>query len=110
MRSPRLAGEEPVAQDPLIRAINEGFQRSLARPKVRKEPVTPEMLGEVVSSFSTPASLTEVRLGSICLLAFAGFLRMDELRQLRCNDIVFTPQGVELNIRSSKTDQYRQGQ
>ena len=40
----RLAGEEPVSQNPLIKAINEGFQWSLAQPRKKKELVTPEML------------------------------------------------------------------
>ena len=41
-----LAGVEPVSRNPLIKAINEGFQRSLAQPRRRKEPVTPEILGQ----------------------------------------------------------------
>lgn len=106
----RLAGVEPVSQSPLIKVINEGFQRSLARPKRRKEPVTPEMLKEVVESFGSNPSLAEVRLGSICLLAYAAFLRIDELRQLRCCDIEFNLEGMNVKIASSKTDQYRQGQ
>lgn len=105
-----LAGVEPVSHNPFIKAINEGFQRSLARPRQRKEPVTPEMLGQVVASFGTPPSLAEVRLGSICLLAYAAFLRINELRQLRCQDIQFTEEGMSVNIVKSKTDQYRQGQ
>ena len=42
----RLAGTEPVSQSPLIRAVSEGLQWSLARPKKRKEPVTLKMLIE----------------------------------------------------------------
>ena len=105
-----LAGEEPVSQNPLIKVINEGFQRSLAQPRKKKEPVTPKMLREVVASFGATPSLAEVRLGSICLVAYAAFLRINELRQLHCCDITFTPEGMSINIATSKTDQYRQGQ
>ena len=49
-------------------------------------------------------SLTEVR-----LLAFAGFLRCDELIKLRCSDISFNAEGMRVSIKSSKTDQYRDG-
>ena len=34
-------------------------------------------------------SLTDVRLLAMCLVAFAGFLRCDQLIKLRCSDIVF---------------------
>lgn len=56
----RLAGEEPVSQNPLIKVINEGFQRSLAQPKKKKEPVTPEMLREVVASFGASLAAGQV--------------------------------------------------
>ena len=105
-----LAGVEPVSHNSLIKAINEGFQRSLAQPRRRKEPVTPEILGQVVASFGSLPSLAEVRLGSICLLVYAAFLRINELRQLCCCDIQFTEDGMSMNIVKSKTDQYRQGQ
>lgn len=105
----RLAGVEPVSQNQLIKLISEGFQRALARPKVKKEPVTPEMLQELVAAMSSPPSLSDVRLGSICLLAYAAFLRIDELRKLRARDITFTEEGMKVTIVSSKTDQFRQG-
>ena len=105
-----LAGMESVSQSPLIRAVSEGLQRSLACPKKRKEPVTPKVLREVVASFSSPPTLAEARLGNMCLLAYAAFLRIDELRQLHCCDIKFTSEGMNVNIASSKTDQYREGQ
>ena len=44
-----------------------------------------------------------------CLLGFAAFLRYDELSKLRCEDMVFTSTFLQIKIRSSKTDQYRQG-
>lgn len=59
----RLAGEEvTVAQDPLVKLVVDGFQRLLARPKVRKEPVTADMLPQIVESMQQPYILSEVRL------------------------------------------------
>lgn len=87
----------------------EGLQRKLAKPKVKKEPITTDMLLELVQSFSSPATLTEVRLGAIMLLAFAAFLRYDEIAKLRCKDIAFSKDNMVVHIRSSKTDQFRQG-
>lgn len=105
----RLAGMEPVGQNHLIRSINEGFQRTLAAPKRKKEPVTPEMLREIVASMGRSPTLSDVRLASICLLAYAAFLRIDELGKLRCCDIDFNQERLEVTITASKTDQYRDG-
>ena len=42
-------------------------------------------------------------------LAFAGFLRYDELSNIECGDITFFPEYVCVLITKSKTDQYRDG-
>ena len=97
-------------KSPLIQAIGKGFQRALAKPKIRKEPITPEMLRRLVASMASPLTLSETRLAAICLLAFAAFLHFDEISKLRCCDIKFTEECMEVSITSSKTDQYRQGQ
>ena len=106
----RLTGEEPVAQNQLVKLVSEGFQCCLARPKRKKEPVTQHMLQQLVASMGSPPTLAEVRLASICLLALAAFLRFDELSKLRCRDMTFAPERMEVVIMSSKTNQYRQGQ
>ena len=46
---------------------------------------------------------------AICLVAFAGFLRCEELLKLRCADVAFNTEGMVIQITSSKTDQYREG-
>ena len=42
-------------------------------------------------------------------MAFAGFLRCEELLKLEYADVEFNVQGLLLNITSSKTDQFREG-
>ena len=44
-----------------------------------------------------------------CLLGFAAFLWYDELSKLHCEDLTFTANFLKIMIKSSKTDQYRQG-
>ena len=92
-----------------MKSTLEGLQRLLSKPRSRKEPVTAEMLQRLVDSVSEPPALTEVRLVAICLLAYAGFLRMDEVQKLRCCNIKFFEEKMEITVTSSKTDQYRQG-
>ena len=87
----------------------EGLQCRLAKPKVRKEPVTSDMMSAMVNSLGAVPSLTDVRLVAACLLAFTTFLRYDKLAKLRCCDITFSHTRMSIHIMSSKTDQYHQG-
>ena len=45
----------------------------------------------------------------MALLAFAGFLRFDELSNLKLKDVLSHAKYFELFIEGSKTDQYREG-
>ena len=67
------------------------------------------MLQAMVERMTKPASLSETRTVAISLLAFAAFLRFDEIAKLRCCDVAFKLNHMELVIRSSKTDQLRKG-
>ena len=53
------------------------------------------------------ASLYNIRSVVICLLAFAAFLRFDELAKLVRSDVKIEDDMLKLFIQSSKTDQYR---
>ena len=46
---------------------------------------------------------------AMALLAFAGFLRFNELSSLRPKDVVSHATYFELFIERSKTDEYREG-
>ena len=105
----QLAGYPAVSGSPFVRMVLEGLQRKLAKPKVRKEPVTSDMMSAMVNSLGAAPSLTDVRLVAACLLAFSAFLCYNELAKLRCCDITFSHTRMSIHILSSKTDQYRQG-
>ena len=53
------------------------------------------------------ASLYDIRSVVICLLAFAAFLRFEELSKLVRSDVKIENDMLKLFVRSSKTDQYR---
>ena len=86
-----------------------GVRRILAKPKVRKEPVTAKMLKAMVEAAGPDPHLTEVRLLAVCLVAYAGFMQCDELVKLKGSDVTFNAEGMVVKIKSSKTDQYREG-
>ena len=54
-------------------------------------------------------SLSHFRLATACLLSFAGFLRFNELVNLRPLDIRFEDDMIRIHIVRSKTDQLRKG-
>ena len=70
----QLSGFEPIVQSPFVQATVDGLKRRLAKPKVKKEPVTVEMLAALVNSLGQPPLLSDLRLAANCLLSFAGFL------------------------------------
>ena len=75
----RASGLQPPNASPLVHTTLEGLQRKLAKPKKSKEPITVEMLKAMVEAVGPSPSLTGVRFLAVCLVAFAGFLRCDEL-------------------------------
>ena len=100
--------ESPVA-DPFVKATLDGLQRLLAKPVIKKKPITVEMLEALVKNAQETNSLSDLRLATACLLSFAGFLRFNELVNLRPADISMEDNMMRIHIVRSKTDQWRQG-
>ena len=94
-----------------MKGILESAKRSLSRPIVKKESVTPGIVLNICQKFaSANANFPDLRTAAICVTAFAGFLRFNELANLRCCDFKFCKDKyVELFIAKSKTDIYRNG-
>lgn len=61
-----------------------------SRPTVRKEPITAEMLGIIVSKFYS-GGLKDLRVCSMMLLAYiyAAFLRFNEMVNLKICDVAW---------------------
>jgi integrase len=75
----------------------------LCVPTVKKEPVT-ELLQKMYDSL-----LSDQRAMCACLLAYAGFMRISELLNLRICDINFSQEYISVFIKKSKTDVNRGG-
>ena len=68
----------------LVKGILESAKRSLSRPIIKKEP---DMVLSICRKFaSANANLSDLRTAAICVTAFAGLLRFNELVNLRCCD------------------------
>ena len=97
--------------DCFINRIAEGQKRNLIKEKVRKKPLTFDLIKQIFVNFSNikKPSLIQVRDTLIPCLAYALLLRHDEIAHLNCSHISHSVNGFRFNIPSSKTDIYRQG-
>ena len=106
----KTAGLVDPTQHPLPRMIREAAPRTLHYVSNKKEPINIAMISKVVQVFgSETASLQDLRLVAMMLIAFSAFLRYQELANLRFSDLIFHDQYLQLFIESSKTDIHRDG-
>jgi len=87
-----------------VKTVLEGLRCSLAKPIVKKEPVTVEMLEVMVRNAEESGTLSDVRLAIACLLAFSGFLRASKLVNLKPCNCTLTSEMLKVIIVESKTD------
>ena len=79
----QLLGGEPSPDHLLVKSTLAGAQLLLAHQTTKKEPITVSQLEQLAASKAdSTASLYNIRSVVICLLAFASFLRFDELAKL----------------------------
>ena len=106
----KVATVEDPTTHLLVGQVLAGAKRLLAKHIVKKEPITPEILGKLVDSITFPsASLSDIRTITICLVGYAGFFRYNELAKLKESDIHIHKDHMEVFVESSKTDHYRDG-
>src|SRR5919198_2642475 len=107
-RAPRAAGWPAPPATAEVRLVWQGIVRTHgSRPQRRAEPAVTETLRALV------AGLDDGRKGhrdrALLLLGFAGFLRRSELVALDVGDVVEVPEGLEVLVRRSQTDQLGEG-
>ena len=104
-----LPGLASPATHLLVKNTLTGLQRSLAKPVMKKEPMTIEMIEAVVRDAEQSGSLSDLRLATACVLAYATFLRFRELVDLIPANFVVNGEMMSIRIRHTKNDQLRQG-
>ena len=90
---------------PFVQIVLDGLRRAHAKPVKKKEPFTVEMLKAIADDAIQTDSLADTRLAAACLLAFAGFLRYDEISNIRPCEIQFKADHISIKIPRSKGDQ-----
>ena len=106
----RMAGLKDPTEHPLPKMVRDSAVRLLGKGQNKKLPLMASELGLLVDKFDgNNISLIDLRTITMCLLAYAGFFRFDEISKIRRSDIVFYPTYVKLFVEQSKTDICREG-
>lgn len=100
-------------QDPteniFVKNLVDVAKRLRSRPVKKKDIINTEMLQNLCVNYKDGNNLADIRDLTMILIGYAGFLRFNEISELKCNDIVFYDDYLVLKIRKSKTDVYREG-
>ena len=105
----RVGDQQAPTESAAVKLTLQGLQRQLAKPVQKKKPITAEMLASIVTDAEQSNSLADFRLATACLISYAGFLRFDELVQIKAQEIHIYDNYMTISIPRSKTDQLRSG-
>lgn len=101
------AGDDNPARHPGVKRALKGMRRTVKVARKKARPITTTELGRMSSHL--PDSAPGHRDRAILLIGFAAALRRSEIAALNVEDIVDNLSGLEITIRSSKTDQEGEG-
>ena len=90
------AGLSSPINDPFVQTVLWGLRHMLASPTVKKQPITSEMLSDMVQACQPDPSFDDLQLMDACSLGFAAFLWYDELSKLYYEDLTFTANFLEI--------------
>ncbi|VDI01413.1 Hypothetical predicted protein, partial [Mytilus galloprovincialis] len=73
----KLAGVADPSENNLVASVLEGAHRKIGHSVVKKEPITPHILKNIVCKYANnTCNLKDVRIACMCLLAYAGFFKI----------------------------------
>lgn len=85
-----------------------GIHSRIGTAPEQKAPVLVDTLKRIIRRMDL-SELTDIRDRALILVGFAGAFRRSELANLDVGDIIYSPQGLTIHIRRSKTDQKGRG-
>jgi site-specific recombinase XerD len=97
----------PIKDNVFICETLKGIKRVHGMAPVQKAPVLTDDLRVMLRHI--PAGILGVRDRALLLVGFCGAFRRSELVSLDCSDLAFTPEGLRVTLRRSKTDQEGRG-
>ena len=94
-----------------VQTVLEGAKRVVGKPRGenQKEPMSLEMVQQVVTYYGPNPNLIAHRVIVVCLLGFSGFLRISELVAIQIQHLTFSVSELQILIPKAKNDQMREG-
>lgn len=84
-------------------------KRLFSRSFRKKEPVSPNMINRICTFAHSNSNLKDLRTALLVALGFYGLFRISELLDLQFSDVTVHDDCLEILLKCSKTDQYREG-
>ena len=88
-----------------------GIKRRKGSIQIGKKPILVNSLKEIINAIDDQdkEEIKKFRDRSIILIGFSGGFRRNEIVSLDFDDLDFVPEGLKINLRRSKTDQFGEG-
>ena len=102
-----VAGIPSPTDNPFVRTTVEGLRRTLSKLTEKKEPIPTDMLKAMVQDTREHNTLSNVRLTTACLLAFAGFLHFSELVNIQPCDLSFSDDMLSCTFHIARQTNFR---
>lgn len=83
----QMVGVPSPTESTFVKATVQDIQRKLAKPVVKKLPVTVAMLEAIVDNAEQSGCLADLRLATACIIGYAAFLCFNELVHIKAEDI-----------------------
>lgn len=103
------SGHESPVSHPLVKRTMQGIRRTLGTRQRQVKAVVKDDLLQMLVMVEKQKPIKAARDKLVLLLGFAGAFRRGELIALQCEDITAFPNGIEVLLRHSKTDQEKAG-
>ncbi|MDC1251098.1 tyrosine-type recombinase/integrase, partial [Pelagibacteraceae bacterium] len=107
----RLKGHYLDSKNPIIIETLMGIKRRRGSIQKRKKPILINNLKKIINAIDkqNKEEIKKFRDRSIILIGFSGGFRRNEIVSLNCEDLDFVQEGLKIDIRRSKTDQFGEG-
>ena len=107
----KLKGHYLDTKHPSIIENIMGIKRRKGSIQNRKKPILISSLKKIINVIDKlkKEEIKKLRDRTIILIGFSGGFRRNEIVSLDCDDLDFVSEGVKINLKKSKTDQFGEG-
>jgi len=107
----KLKGHYLDTKHPAIIENIMGIKRRKGSIQKSKKPILINSLKKIINAIDqqNKEEIKKLRDRSIILIGFSGGFRRNEIVSLDYDDLDFVPEGLKINIKKSKTDQFGEG-